>query len=45
MSSMIIGFSESQSSGGSKGVVDTAYEPSKTKYHPVTDACWKHGEK
>ncbi|KAL8591363.1 tRNA ligase [Nucella lapillus] len=35
--------SESKSDG--KGVTDTAYAPSKSKYHPVSDACWKHGEK
>ena len=37
--------SENKSSGEGKGVPDTAYDPSKAKYHPVSDACWKHGEK
>lgn len=27
-----------------KTIPDTSYDPSKSKYHPVNDACWKHGE-
>ncbi|XP_070187767.1 DNA ligase 1-like isoform X2 [Littorina saxatilis] len=37
--------SDNKASEGNAEVTDTGYEPSKTKYHPVTDACWKHGDK
>ncbi|GBM89642.1 DNA ligase 1 [Araneus ventricosus] len=26
-------------------VAGTSYDPSKTRYHPIDDACWKKGEK
>ncbi|KAF8767052.1 DNA ligase 1 like protein [Argiope bruennichi] len=26
-------------------VTGTSYDPSKTRYHPIDDACWKKGEK
>ncbi|XP_052026815.1 DNA ligase 1 isoform X4 [Apodemus sylvaticus] len=29
-----------------KGILDpTNYNPSKNNYHPIEDACWKHGQK
>ncbi|XP_036055485.1 DNA ligase 1 isoform X2 [Onychomys torridus] len=29
-----------------KGILDpTNYNPSKSNYHPIEDACWKHGQK
>ena len=31
--------------GGGKKTTDIAYNPAKTDYHPVDDACWKKGEK
>lgn len=30
---------------GSKNADTTSYTPTKSKYHPVDDACWKRDEK
>ncbi|KAI0212316.1 DNA ligase 1 [Lamellibrachia satsuma] len=30
---------------GAKNADTTSYTPTKSKYHPVDDACWKRGEK
>lgn len=30
---------------GSSGSLETDYDPSKAKYDPVKDACWKKGDK
>ncbi|XP_071106130.1 DNA ligase 1-like [Haliotis cracherodii] len=36
---------ESPSPSSGKKSSDGEYHPSKSKYHPVDDACWKHKEK
>ncbi|XP_053390607.1 DNA ligase 1-like [Mercenaria mercenaria] len=30
---------------GKKDESNTTYNPTKSNYHPIDDACWKHGEK
>lgn len=35
--SMMGGAKKEESKGG--------YNPAKSSYHPIDDACWKHGEK
>jgi hypothetical protein len=37
-------FRDSDSTGDKKVTVDD-YNPAKSKYHPIDDACWKHGDK
>lgn len=41
--SAFAGFTK-QKNKDEKGSSD-AYNPAKANYHPVDDACWKHGEK
>ena len=37
--------SSQSSTEASSGNSDSIYNPSKPKYHPIEDACWKQGEK
>ena len=42
-SSLPAGGSSSKKTTGGKN--DTSYDPTKTPYDPVTDACWDRGAK
>ena len=39
------GDDENKSGGAKKKDSSAEFNPSKGKYHPVDDACWKRGEK